>query len=102
MEALLTGLIPEDMPIKGPTKQSELFLGFESKIRSRRDGLLVQPAATLELDLNTQIGPSRRQKKRTVSSLSQCEMTSRTRSHQKPIPTRFARRSLQGGSEAIS
>ena len=42
---LHTSLIPECMPIKGPTKQSELFFGFESKIRSRRYSLLVQPAS---------------------------------------------------------
>jgi len=51
-----TGLVPEDVPIKGPTKQGELFLGFESKIGSRRNSLLVQPAATLEPDPNIRTG----------------------------------------------
>ena len=98
---LRASLIPEDMPIKGPTEQGELVLGFECKVRSRRNSLLVQPAATLGSDPNTRSDPSQEQKP-TVSSLSQREMTSRTRSHRKPIPTRFARRYPRGGSEAIS
>ena len=48
-----TGLIPEDVPIEGPTKESELFFGFERNIRSRRDSFLVQPAATQERNVNT-------------------------------------------------
>ena len=51
-----TSLVPEGMPIKAPTKQSELFLGFEREIRSRRDSLLVQPVATLESDPKTWSG----------------------------------------------
>ena len=41
-----TGLIPENMPVEGSAKQSELFFGFERNIRSRGDSFLVQPAAT--------------------------------------------------------
>jgi len=53
MKMLRTSLIPEDVPVEGSTKQRKLFLGSERKIRSRRDSLLVQPAATPELDSNT-------------------------------------------------
>lgn len=99
---LRTGLVPEDMPIEGSAEQCELFFGSERDIRSRRDSLLVQPIATLVVRSQyTKLYPSR-DEKHTVSSLFQREMTSRTQTHRKPIPTRFARRSPQEGSEAIS
>lgn len=53
-----TGLIPKDMPIEGPTKQSELIFGFEPNICSRQDSFLVQPTATQDELLIREMVPS--------------------------------------------